>query len=158
MNVNHPFRKMIIRVCLILLISISANSFAAPFGRSSQVRPLINKNDDYKRLMGLTAGIGKVETENNKQGVSLYANAYMFWFNFSVEYQDFADRSLTNTYTGLGLGRYLQVQYGYGDDGYLVRARSEFEIVGKVTMFIARERYRDKPQFDNYSLGIGYNF
>lgn len=155
---KHRITLPLVLCCLFIVTAIQNTAWAAPFGRSSQTRPFINKNDDYKRLMGLTAGIGRIETENNDQGTSVYANAYMFWFNFSVEYQDFADRTAANTYTGLGLGRYLQIQYGYGDEGYLVRARSEFEIIGKVTLFIARERYRDKPEFDNYSAGIGYNF
>lgn len=148
-----------ITFCLFFGMAFSNTALAAPFGSSKQARPFINKNDDYKRLMGLTAGVGTIKTENNKEdGSLLYANAFMFWFNFSVEYQDFDGRSATNTYTGLGLGRYLQVQYGYGDEGYIVRVRSEFEIVSRFTVFIARERYRDKPEFDNYSVGIGYNF
>ena len=158
MNIKHGFKTMTILCSLFLFIASHHNVQAEYLGISLKPRPFISKDDDYKRLMGLTAGLGKIETENNKQGVSLYANAYMFWFNFSLEYQDFDDRSVTNTYTGLGLGRYLQIQYGYGDEGYLVRARSEFEVIGKVTLFIARERYRDKPEFDNYSVGIGYNF
>jgi len=141
-----------------MTVAVHSIALASPFDRSMQRHTFSNKNDDYKRLMGLTAGIGKIETENNEQGALLYANAFMFWFNFSVEYQDFDTRSMTNTYTGIGLGRYLQIQYGYGDEGYLMRARSEFELIGKVTIFFARERYRDKPEFDNYSAGIGYNF
>jgi len=157
-TINHSMTSAFI-ICLICLLPMHKPAMAAPFNLQGKPRPLINKNDDYKRLMGLTAGVGAIETEDNKQqGRLVYANAYMFWFNFSIEYQDFDDRSMTNTYTGLGLGRYLQIQYGYGDEGYLMRARSEFEVIGKFTVFIARERYRDKPAFDNYSAGIGYNF
>lgn len=158
MSMNHCFTGIMILFYLLMGLAWSNTALASPYGRSTQPRSFMNKNDEYKRLMGLTAGAGKIKTENEKKGVLLYANAYMFWFNFSVEYQSFDERSTTNTYTGLGLGRYLQIQYGYGDDGYLMRARSEFEVVGKLTVFFARERYRDKPEFDNYSLGIGYNF
>lgn len=150
--------KLLLLFCICLLPALQNTAQAAPFGRSSEVRPFISKNDDYKRLMGLTAGIGKLQTDDHEQGISVYANAYMFWFNFAVEYHDFDKYTITNTYTGLGLGRYLQVQYGYGDEGYLIRARSEFEVIGKLTVFIARERYRNKSQFDNTSIGIGYNF
>lgn len=155
---NHCFTKITMLSCLLFMGSAMHNTAsAARFDRAMQPGTFKNKNDDYKRLMGLTAGVGQIKTEN-EQGSLVYANLYMFWFNFSVEYQNFDERSTTNTYTGLGLGRYLQIQYGYGDDGYIMRARSEFEVVGKFTVFFARERYRDKPEFDNYSAGIGYNF
>ena len=140
--------------CLLLLPAWFHTARAAPF----KPGPFVNKNNDYQRLMGLTAGVGKIKTDGHEQGASLYVNAYLFWFNLSAEYQGYDNRTITNTYTGLGLGRYLQIQYGYGDEGYLIRARSEFEVVGKLTVFIARERYRNKPVFDNTSVGIGYNF
>ena len=159
MNIHTRYSKMLVLTSLLTVVAFHNIAQASPFGRNPQVRPLINKNDDYKRLMGLTAGAGKIKTENDlEDGVSLYANAFMFWFNFSIEYQHFDTRTVANTYTGLGMGRYLQIQYGYGDEGYVVRARSEFEVVGRFTVFIARERYRDNPVFDNYSMGIGYNF
>lgn len=158
MKISACCKKIPLLFFLFFLPALHNSVQAAPFGASGEVRRFINKNDDYKRLMGLTAGIGKITTDEHEQGTSLYLNAYLFWFNFSVEYQDFGQRSATNTYTGLGLGRYLQLQYGYGNEGYLMRARSEFEVIGRFTVFIARERYRDKPLFDNTSIGIGYNF
>jgi len=159
MIINYFTRRL-----FLILFVISSNlclmhtaTAASPY--SSGIRPYINKDDDYKKLMGLTAGIGKVRTdEKDEEGVLAYANAYMFWFNLSYEYQSYDNYSISNTYTGLGLGRYLQWQYGYGDEGYVIRLRSEFEIIGKFTVYIARERYRDHSEFDNYSAGIGYNF
>ncbi len=141
-------------LCLLLLPVWLHTAQAAPF----KPGPFVNKKEDYQRLLGLTAGVGRINTDEHAQGNSVYLNAYLFWFNLSAEYQDYDDRTITNTYTGIGLGRYLQIQYGYGDEGYLIRARSEFEVVGRFTVFIARERYRDKPLFDNTSVGIGYNF
>lgn len=136
-----------------LWLGLCGSAAAGPFDR------LIDRQqDEYKRLIGLTAGVGKAEDETRQQANLIYANAYLLWFNFSVEYQDYSSRSVTNTYTGLGLGKYLQLQYGYGSEGYLLRARSEFELIGDMTVFIARERYRDKPGFDNTSVGIGYRF
>ena len=159
MHIKHDFTNIIILLGLCLSLAFSNVAWASPFGRSAYKHSFMKKDDDYKRLMGLTAGIGKLKTENNEEdGALLYANAFMFWFNLSFEYQDFGTRSSANTYTGVGLGRYIQLQYGYGDEGYVVRLRSEFEVVNRFTVFIGRERYRDKPEFDNYSAGIGYNF
>ena len=156
MSNKNILTKLILMICLTGLFNLPDSAYASPFDNS---RPSFMKKDkDYKRLMGITAGVGKIETEESEQGVSIYGNLFMFWFNLSAEYQSFDNRTATNTYTGVGLGRYFQLQYGYGDEGYIVRARSEFEIVGKFTVFISRERYRDKPVFDNYSAGIGYNF
>lgn len=158
MSTKKIYPKSLLLLCLMCIGAVPLyQAEASPF--RSGVRPFISKDEDYKRLIGLTAGAGKVQTdENTEEGTLVYANAYMFWFNLSFEYQSFNNRTETNTYTGIGLGRYLQWQYGYGDEGYSIRLRSEFEIVGKFTVFIARERYRDKPEFDNYSAGIGYNF
>lgn len=141
---------------LVLVTPVYQTAEASPFDNPH--RKFLKKDEEYKRLMGITAGVGKIETEESEQGVSAYANIFMFWFNLSLEYQSFDNRSATNTYTGVGLGRYFQLQYGYGDEGYMVRFRSEFEIIDRYTVFIARERYRDKPIFDNYSLGVGYRF
>ncbi len=158
MNIHRRFKKTWILIYFSLFIVMHNMVWAAPFGRSTQTRSVINENDQYEHLVGVTAGIGRISAENNKQGASVYANLVMLWFNFSVEYQHFDDRSATNTYTGFGLGRYLQVQYGYGNEGYIVRVRSEFEVIKKFTIFMAKERYPEKPVFDNYSFGIGYNF
>lgn len=141
---------------LTCLLGVQQAVQASPF--DGQQRSFMKKDQDYKRLMGITMGIGKIETDESEQGVSAYANLFLLWFNFSAEYQSFDKRTTTNTYTGLGLGRYFQLQYGYGDEGYIVRARSEIEVLGKFTIFVARERYRDKPAYDNYSAGVGYNF
>lgn len=157
MFIKPVVNKIILPICLILGSSLFNTLSAEPFGQN---RPTFKtKNDDYKRLMGVTAGVGQLQTDDkHEQATLVYANAYMFWFNISAEYQAYDNHSIANTYTGIGLGRYLQWQYGYGDEGYIIRLRSEFEVIGKFTVFVARERYRDKPVFDNYSAGIGYNF
>lgn len=158
MSMKNKYKSCFIAMLLGLpgILFINEPAEASPFERSH--RSFMKKDQDYKRLMGITAGIGSIETEESEQGASAYFNMFMFWFNFSVEYQSFDSYSNTNTYTGVGMGRYFQLQYGYGDEGYLMRIRSEIEVVGRMTVFVARERYRENPQFDNYSAGIGYRF
>ena len=150
-------RKLIpFMLCLSVLFNIHQPAHAAPLDRSE--RSFMKKDRDYKRLTGMTMGIGKVQTEQSEQGSSVNLNLFLLWFNFATEYQHYAARDITNTYTGLGLGPYFQVQYGHGDEGYLVRIRSEFEVIVNMTVFIAAERYREKPEYDNFGAGIGYNF
>ncbi len=158
MSKKNDFTKTVIWIYFLFFITVSNMALAAPYDRSTYPGSAISKSKQYEHLMGMTTGVGYVRTENDQQGNSIYANFTMFWFNFSLEYQHFDDRSTINTYTGLGLGRYLQVQYGYGDEGYIVRMRSELEVVNQFTVFIAKERYPENPAFDSYSFGIGYNF
>lgn len=145
-----------ITLCLSVFLTQAQQVQASPYNQSQ--RAFMKKDRDYKRLIGLTTGVGKIVTDESEEGVLAYANLFMLWFNFSVEHHSFDTRSINNTYTGVGLGSYIQLQYGYSDNEYLVRLRSEFELIGKMTVFVARERYRNKPELDNYSTGIGYHF
>ena len=146
-----------ITLCLSVFFSHTQQLQASPFNKTD--RSFIKKDREYKRLIGITSGVGKIITDESEQGVSVYANLFMLWFNFSVEHQNYnTSRSVNNTYTGVGLGSYIQLQYGYSQKEYLLRLRSEFDLVGDLTVFVARERYRHKPELDNYSAGIGYHF
>ncbi|MDH5446677.1 MAG: hypothetical protein OEY52_14080 [Gammaproteobacteria bacterium] len=151
-SISKALTTLSVLVFLFFSFSVQAGSI------NKQHRSFINKDQDYKRLMGITTGIGQIKTNNEGSGTALYANFFIFWFNLSAEFHEFNDRSTYNTYTGVGLGRYFQFQYGYGDEGYLIRARSEIEIYKKITFYLSRERYREKPYLDNYSAGFGYNF
>lgn len=112
---------------------------------------------DYSDVFGLSTGIGYTETDHNTGGL-VYINFFLFVFNFSAEYKDYSDYTITNGYSGVGLGKYLQLQYGNGNEGDVYRARSEFNIYKNLSIMVAYERYRDNHALDNYSYGLGLTF
>lgn len=123
----------------------------------SQTRTALADDFDYSDVFGLSTGMGYSKTDH-KSGGLIYLNIFMFVFNFSVDYKDYTDYTITNAYTGVGLGKYLQLQYGSGNEGEVYRARSEFNIYKNFSFMIAYERYRDKHNLDNYSYGLGLTF
>lgn len=90
-----------------------------------------------------------------------------------------ADERVNNVYAGIGFSRLLQLQYGYGNHGNVVRLRSDFNfrsissllsnthypkdrmtLADRITFIFAAERYNDSGEeiFDNFTWGIGLLF
>lgn len=134
---------ILIIITSIVILSLSRNVHADDF--------------DYGDVFGLSTGIGYTETDTNTGGLA-WVNFYMFVFNFSAEYKDYTDYNISNVYTGLGLGKYLQLQYGDGNEGKVYRARTEFNLYQNLSLMIARERYPDNHGLDNTSIGLGLTF
>lgn len=86
---------------------------------------------------------------------------------------------VNNVYAGIGFSRLLQLQYGYGNHGDVVRLRSDFNfrsvasllsdthypkermtLADRITFIFAAERYNDGGEeiFDNFTWGIGLLF
>lgn len=90
-----------------------------------------------------------------------------------------AEERVNNVYAGIGFSRILQLQYGYGNHGDVVRLRSDFNfrsissllsdtyypkermtLADRITFIFAAERYNDSGEeiFDNFTWGIGLLF
>lgn len=94
------------------------------------------------------------------------------------EEADAARRRVNNIYAGVGFGRIIQLQGGYGNKGQLIRARSDFNfrsivdfltqtstpkhrmtLADRITFTISVERYRgDDEIFNNSTWGVGLLF
>ncbi|MDH5179650.1 MAG: hypothetical protein OEZ39_18895 [Gammaproteobacteria bacterium] len=112
---------------------------------------------NYGDVFGVSVGVGISQTET-RDGKLAWANMYMFLFNLTAEYQDYQDYDITNIYTGFGLGKFLQLQYGDGSKGEAYRARMEFNIYKNLSIMLARERYPNDHSHDNTSIGLGLTF
>lgn len=90
-----------------------------------------------------------------------------------------ADEQVNNAYLGVGFGRIIQLQYGYGNHGGLTRLRSDFNfrsvvnfltqtttpkdrltLADRITFTTAFEGYHDSDEeiFDNFTWGVGLLF
>lgn len=89
-----------------------------------------------------------------------------------------ARKRVNNVYAGIGFGRIVQVQAGYGNKGQLMRVRSDFNVrsftdffdqrstpksrltlADRLTFTIAIERYTgDDDIFNNFTWGAGLLF
>jgi len=112
---------------------------------------------DYKDVIGITMGAGVAEMEN-VSGEFVYFNLFYLGANASLDYKDFGDFTITNSYVGYGLGKYLQLQIGNGSKGYVYRARSEITLYKKLNLMIFYEHYDDDHKLDSYGYGLGYSF
>ncbi|MDH5778430.1 MAG: hypothetical protein OEZ33_09475 [Gammaproteobacteria bacterium] len=115
---------------------------------------------EYKDVIGMTIGAGVTEIKNQSTltGEFVYINLFYLGANGTLEYKDFGDFTITNSYVGYGLGKYLQLQVGNGSKGYVYRARSEFTLYKKLNLVIYYEHYDDDHKLDNYGYGLGYSF
>ena len=148
-------------------------------------------------MRGTVVSVGRVDpTENIGTGFFVDANYTSVALNVGVGTKKFGDSPIrrdsgdddlsaadgervNNAYAGVGFGRIIQVQYGYGSEGDLLRYRSDFNyrsvidfFTGKrtpkdrltlgdrLTFTIAVEQYLDDEDeiFDNATWGIGLLF
>ncbi len=89
-----------------------------------------------------------------------------------------AKKRVNNVYVGLGFGRIIQYQFGYGNQGRLTRLRSDFNVrsitdfmnqkstprsrltlADRLTFSVSVERYAgDEDIFNNFTWGVGLLF
>ncbi len=112
-------------------------------------------------------------------GILLDANYSSVFINGGFGAKDFNGQRVVNAYAGIGIGRVLQLQVGFGDRGTLGRIRTDLnlrEVYGfvtqskqvrrektladRITFTYTAERYSDKDseEFDNGTIGIGVLF
>ncbi|MCK0153563.1 hypothetical protein MWU49_07610 [Alcanivorax sp. S6407] len=147
-------------------------------------------------IRGTVVSVGRVDpTEDIDTGFFVDANYSSVALNGGVATKKFGDSPLrpdsrdnfseadgervNNGYLGIGFSRLIQVQYGYGNHGDLMRYRSDFNfrsvmdflsgtrtpkdrltIGDRITFTIAIEQYLDDEEeiFDNATWGIGLLF
>lgn len=148
-------------------------------------------------IRGTVVSVGRVDpTENVDTGFFVDANYSSVAINAGIGSKKFGDSPLrsdqreddlseadgervNNAYAGIGFGRIVQIQYGYGNHGDLLRFRSDFNyrsvvdfFTGKrtpkdrmtlgdrITFTIAVEQYQDSDEeiFDNATWGVGLLF
>ncbi|MGB2246752.1 MAG: hypothetical protein ACPH3N_03735 [Alcanivorax sediminis] len=147
-------------------------------------------------IRGTVFSVGRVDpTEDIDTGFFVDANYTSVALNGGVASKKFGDSPLrpdsrddfseadgervNNAYLGVGFSRLLQVQYGYGNHGDLIRFRSDFNfrsvmdflsgtktpkdrltLGDRITFTIAAEQYQDDEEeiFDNATWGIGLLF
>lgn len=124
----------------------------------------------------IVAGLATAPLES---GILLDANYSSVFLNGGVGTKDFNGHRVVNLYAGFGVGRFLQLQAGYGDRGTLGRIRTDLnlrEVYGfltssrqhprektladRVTFTYSVERYSDDSngEFNNGTIGVGVLF
>ncbi|MZR62547.1 hypothetical protein [Alcanivorax sp. DP30] len=147
-------------------------------------------------IRGTVVSVGRVDpTEDIDTGFFVDANYSSVALNGGVSTKKFGDSPLradsrddfseadgervNNAYFGIGFSRIIQIQYGYGNHGDLIRFRSDFNfrsvmdflsgthtpkdrltLGDRITFTIAAEQYQDSEEeiFDNATWGIGLLF
>lgn len=155
-----------------------------------------DRYDGVSMIRGTVFSVGRVDpTEDIDTGFFVDANYSSVALNGGISTKKFGDSPLrpdsrddfseadgervNNAYFGIGFGRIVQVQYGYGNHGDLVRFRSDFNfrsvmdflsgsktpkdrmtLGDRITFTIAAEQYQDSDEeiFDNATWGIGLLF
>ncbi|MCG8392772.1 MAG: hypothetical protein MI745_06785 [Pseudomonadales bacterium] len=148
-------------------------------------------------IRGTVFSVGRVDpTEDIDTGFFVDANYTSVALNGGVSTKKFGESPLrvekrdddlseaneervNNVYAGIGFGRIVQIQYGYGNHGDLLRFRSDFNfrsvmdflsgrrtpkdrmtLGDRITFTVAVEQYQDSEEeiFDNATWGIGLLF
>lgn len=147
-------------------------------------------------IRGTVISAGRVDpTEDIDTGFFVDANYSSVALNGGVSTKKFGESPLrpdnrdnfseaneervNNAYFGIGFSRIIQIQYGYGNHGDLIRFRSDFNfrsvmdflsgthtpkdrltLGDRITFTIAAEQYQDSEEeiFDNATWGIGLLF
>ncbi|MEE3321128.1 MAG: hypothetical protein VX258_10605 [Pseudomonadota bacterium] len=147
-------------------------------------------------IRGTVVSVGRVDpTEDIDTGFFVDANYSSVALNGGIATKKFGDSPLrpdsrddfseadgervNNGYFGIGFSRLIQVQYGYGNHGDLMRFRSDFNfrsvmdflsgtrtpkdrltIGDRITFTVAIEQYLDEEEeiFDNATWGVGLLF
>lgn len=148
-------------------------------------------------IRGTVVSVGRVDpTENIDTGFFVDANYTSVALNGGLSHKRFGEspvrpsqrskaesdaneESVTNAFAGIGFGRIVQIQYGYGNHGGVLRFRSDFNfrsvldfltqqrtpkdrmtLGDRITFTVAAEKYQDSKEeiFDNATWGVGLLF
>ncbi|MFP5440620.1 MAG: hypothetical protein ACLGHJ_03940 [Gammaproteobacteria bacterium] len=147
--------------------------------------PVVNAADPYKGVKlvrGTVFSVGRADPRGDNTGPDLDSGVYIdanyssVFINGGIGGKDFAGSRVASAYAGIGLGRMLQLQVGYGDRGPVGRVRSDLNLrsvyslvtqqtqprrektlADRITFSYSLERYNDEEneEFDNATIGIG---
>ncbi len=148
--------------------------------------PLAHAEDRYSGVnlvRGTVFSVGRADphrdatiTNNLDTGYYVDANYSSVMVNGGFGAKDFDGDNVGNAYVGVGLGRLLQLQLGYGTEGALGRVRTDLNIrslmsfltqerqnprektlADRITFSYSLERYAEtkSERFDNATIGIG---
>lgn len=145
-------------------------------------------NDRYtgvNLIRGTVYSIGRADPRAHAgqpqldSGILFDANYSSVFLNGGLGAKDFNGHRVANVYAGFGIGRWIQMQAGYGDRGSLGRIRTDLNVrevyhfvtqtrqssrektlADRITFTYTAERYSDDSngEFDNGTIGIGVLF
>lgn len=129
-------------------------------------------------LPGIVLSAGRVDSRRDEDGAGtgffLDANYTRTFINAGAAYKQTDKLHTSNVYAGIGVGKILQLQLGFGEQGMVRRARHDFNLTtlydffsgqkrspysrtvdNRITFTFAIEEYPDEPALDNASIGFG---
>lgn len=129
-------------------------------------------------IPGIVFSAGRVDSRRDSEGAGsgyfLDANYTRTFINAGGCYKKVGDLDTINAYGGVGIGKVLQLQLGYGTNGLVRRARHDLNLTtlydffsgekrspysrtvdNRITFTFAIEEYPDEPKLDNASIGFG---
>lgn len=135
-------------------------------------------------IRGTVYSIGRADSRGDSSntlgsGTFFDANYSSIFLNGGIGAKDFSGQQVANVYAGFGLGRFVQLQAGYGTRGSLGRVRTDLNLrelysfvtrtkqparektlADRVTFTYTAERYSDSKneEFNNGTIGIGVLF
>ena len=80
---------------------------------------------DFEPWYGYVGTMSYASSEQYGNGFSVSANAALVLVNGGFEHKSFNEKSINNVYLGLGVGGTLQLQFGIGNAGSLIKLRSD---------------------------------
>ena len=83
---------------------------------------------DFQPWYGYVGTTSYASSEQYGNGFAVSANAALVLVNGGFEHKSFNEKSINNVYLGLGLGGALQLQFGLGNAGSLVKLRSDLSV------------------------------
>ena len=170
--------------------------FVMPFSLLSNSASANDRYDGVHLIRGTVLSVGRVDPSTDVgTGFFVDANYTSVALNIGVATKKFgdspfrsggptaedervADKRVNNVYAGVGFGRIIQFQGGYGNQGEVLRLRSDFNfrsitdfltqrstpqqrmtLADRITFTLAVERYSGKDDvFDNATWGLGLLF
>ena len=132
---------------------------------------------DFDPWYGYVGTVSYASSEQYGNGFAVSANAALVLVNGGFEHKSFNEKSINNVYLGLGVGGALQLQFGVGNAGSLIKLRSDlsatqlmtgdFEfperaqrktLTDRLIFSFSYERYLDDNNPTNFQVGIGLLF
>lgn len=150
---------------LLLLITLITSTMATSFSAYAE-RPRFTTERPNQAIIGISTYLGHMQNEHGTTGQYVGGSMYMYFFNWSIEAQNFPRTNIIKPYVGLGLGRFLQLQRSVNYEG-----RVSFRVMSEIafdewidkrnhwTLHMSAEQldiFGEKEK--RYGLGLGYTF
>ena len=132
---------------------------------------------DFEPWYGYVGTVGYATSEQYGDGVAASVNAVLVFVNGGFDHKSLHHKSINNAYLGLGVGGALQLQFGMGNAGSLIKLRSDvsarqimkgdFEfpesvqrqaLADRLVFSFSYERYFNDNHPTNFQIGIGLLF